>query len=132
MNSRNPLLLCRQRSRFLLAQVILFLPEALDAAALTVIVCGGWRGGAEEKGLLFDAIGEELLRSGGWVGAGKEFVGGMSGRSCHRYFVLCAPIQDLRLLDNFERCLYPSQVEGLGVLSYTLCSSFIGADLLLT
>lgn len=70
MNAGNPLLLGRQRSRLLLAQVVRFLPEALDAAALTIVACRRRGGGAEEKGLLFDAVVEELLRSVGGVGAG--------------------------------------------------------------
>lgn len=84
VHPRHPLLLRRQRSRFLLTQGILFLPQALDAAALLAVVGEQWWGGrAEDEGLVFDAVGEEILGGGGGVGAGEEEVRWMGGCGCH-------------------------------------------------
>lgn len=83
MHAGDALLPRRQRSRFLLAQEILFLPEPLEPASMAVV--GRWRGGgAEDQGFILDAVGEEGLGGGGGVGAGEETLGCMGRRvACH-------------------------------------------------
>lgn len=68
MDPRGALLARRQRLRLLLAQEILFLAEAVQAAAVAVVVCaGGCR--AEEEGFLLDAFCEQGFSCVGGVSA---------------------------------------------------------------
>ena len=85
MDTCGALLARGERFRFLLAEEMLFLAEAVEASAIAVIICTRRRGTQEER-LLLDAFREEGFGRVGGVSAREERMRNVWFGACHGGF----------------------------------------------